>query len=56
MTNHKKLIDVTGPEQRFFSQTERMLKIDQSKKRRDIGPVWDLHAPFHWVPDAYHMF
>ena len=32
MTNHKKLIDVTGPELQFFHKRKGMLKIDQSVK------------------------
>ena len=34
MTNHKKLIDVTGPELPFFQKREGILKIDQSVKMR----------------------
>ena len=32
MTNHKKQIDVTGPEQPFFHQRKGIPKIDQSVK------------------------
>ena len=32
MTNHKKLIDVTGPELPFFERTKGILIIDQSVK------------------------
>ena len=32
MTNHKKLIDVTGPELPFFHKRRGMLKIDYSVK------------------------
>ena len=39
MTNHKKLIDFTGPELSFFHKRKDMLKIDQCKKCRDIGLV-----------------
>ena len=37
---------VTGPELPFFHKRKGILKIDQSvKKCRDIGLVWELHAP-----------
>ena len=47
MAKLKKLIDVTGPQLPFLHKRKGVLKIDQSKKCRDIGLVWLLHAPTH---------
>ena len=34
----------------FFHKRKGILKIDHSvKKCRDIGSVWELHAPTHWL-------
>ena len=37
MTNHKTLIDVTGPELPFFHKRKGALKIDQSVKMPSLG-------------------
>ena len=56
MTNHKKLIGVTGPELPFFHKRRVTLKLDQSVK---MPWEWELHAPidhFHkWRP-LLHSF
>ena len=52
MTNHRKLIDVAASLDRnchSFTKEKGILKIDQSVKCRDIGFVWELHAPTHWL-------
>lgn len=49
MTNHEKIIVVTGPYLPFFHRRKGKLKIDQSVKRRDIGSVRELHAPTRWL-------
>ena len=38
---------VIGPERSFFHKRKGTLKTDQSKKGRDIGLVWELHALTH---------
>ena len=48
MTSQRKLIHcVTGPKLPFFHRRKGILKIDQSF--REIGFVWELHAPTHWL-------
>ena len=46
MTNHKKLIDVTASLKRNYFRKEKVYsKYISLKKCRDIGLVWELHAP-----------
>jgi len=51
MTNHKKLIDVTGPELPLFHKRKGKLKIDQSAKMPWLST--GIAMSYSWVPGIH---